>query len=1114
MSAERETARSLEEALRDALESFFLADRGTLQAETYQTIFIGKGARKGREIADDLTKRVSADELAQYLYFSVGGADGSEAAWILENTPIAYAVMVDYSQAACDLARVKSQSISASLGKSFKTICGDATQRLGEALAFSRDWRTRGCVSGIVVSAQSVLHELPFRSPGFKMSTYFGQIFAGWANAFLYCREPCQPQNWPSPVQMKLRDLSGGTLAGVARLIKSQLSGFAGSITEVPDDYVEMDAALALETLFKVLYFLDSDFEYEMGERLTSFEPEVVRNQLQMYLGPNSVRVDYIMSDHFEREYRRLVVGVRDPATGQELGMPNSFVRIVGERKDHPVTKDVRKIRDTTNLGFTIDAGMFHGRVDELRRIREWLSQSPPRAWLIRGLAGQGKSEVARRYAIDAVASVSTDVIGVSLYHSSGVDDVIERIAAPIFGAIPQPTQERVRRILEFCRSKELLLIVDGLEREQDTRDGPPGAGSVARGPLQDLLYGLMGPESKARLLLTSQLDVVGIDPLGRLRTEMLLPLSPTDGINLLRVPGGKEADELLKSVSVALEGHPLSLTAAQRIIRAFGAEDLLGLVAKVSGDAKVRRILRRYRDSLSREALTLVRVVSACAGSISDATMQMVLTTGLTAPLNKASFDSAKKECEGVLWNDERGRLDVHPIVRAVFQEEWLESQQKQARRVHKKLAELFERHANEALKRPNPTSAELEPVLGAMHHRLSRGEVLAASLMFWRMMKAGGNFHIVHTLGVWSFLRDAGLLFLRDRDPDQLARDLGPSGACPLLSNISAAELALAHPENALVWAGRARDIAAMAASKTKPKDVATRTSLWSLAQNAGQICINAYGWLGLLGDAETEADRGVTFAEKSRAKPAVTTLGSVPEVLVAWRAALWAASYAYSARGRLKLWKGLYTSALVDMEHAVNVFADVSQELKMESLVAWQGMDHVECLLLLDRDKNRRRALEVHTKNLKWCEERNRRDRTLRLVIERAMLERLDGRDGKAFDLLSSVRDQFAVVEDVELRIHLHLELARCHLTFGGREQATAAARVALDFATRKGHVLAMADALALAAEAEPQVEARRNDIRDLSEIVDGRGYGRRKSDLEMLRAGRRPVLEIGV
>jgi hypothetical protein len=204
-------------------------------------------------------------------------------------------------------------------------------QKLGELLQKLNEWKEAGDINGIVVSAQSVLHELPYRSPGFNANVFLGQLFKGWDNVFFCCREPCGPQGWPKLVQLKLKDVSGDTLAAMARHVKAHLS-FAGDVHSVANDFVQMPSDLALETLFKVLY-LDSTFSYEIEERLTAFDPESVSRILERYLGPNSVQIEYTVSGHFKQEYQRVVDLVIDAETHRSLRMPNSFAWITAARQ-------------------------------------------------------------------------------------------------------------------------------------------------------------------------------------------------------------------------------------------------------------------------------------------------------------------------------------------------------------------------------------------------------------------------------------------------------------------------------------------------------------------------------------------------------------------------------------------------------------------------------------------------------------------------------------------------------------------------------------------------------------------------------------------------------------
>src|SRR6267378_272951 len=75
--------------------------------EEYQQNFSDEGSRKAQYIVDDLNYHESEGNLriAELGYLSIGGADGSEIAWILNETAIPKGVIVEISENGAQRAR-------------------------------------------------------------------------------------------------------------------------------------------------------------------------------------------------------------------------------------------------------------------------------------------------------------------------------------------------------------------------------------------------------------------------------------------------------------------------------------------------------------------------------------------------------------------------------------------------------------------------------------------------------------------------------------------------------------------------------------------------------------------------------------------------------------------------------------------------------------------------------------------------------------------------------------------------------------------------------------------------------------------------------------------------
>ena len=262
-------------------------------------------------------------------YVSIGGGDGFEVAFAMHNKNIRYGLIVEPSDYGTEEARRRKQALKAK-GKELIVLQGDAMQRLGDCSKKLREWKQRGYIDGVILSIQAVLHELPSRSLQYDPNVLLARIFEPFDLRMFYCREPASPRGWPSIVHVRLEKIPGHVLFGIAKQVRDVL-GFSGKVENLTDGYVQMPADLAVETLFKVLYFNDINrHRYEMEECLTAFDPEKFSRILNNYLKPQeNLEVQRMVTDTFRSLYKQYGVHARSE-TGEEFGIPKPFVTITG----------------------------------------------------------------------------------------------------------------------------------------------------------------------------------------------------------------------------------------------------------------------------------------------------------------------------------------------------------------------------------------------------------------------------------------------------------------------------------------------------------------------------------------------------------------------------------------------------------------------------------------------------------------------------------------------------------------------------------------------------------------------------------------------------------------
>jgi hypothetical protein len=303
------------------------------EADTdYHESFAVEGGRKAQYIIDDLRYREARGQLRtnEMGYLCIGGADGSEVEQVLTDTGIAKAVMIEYGDVAVHWAAPRIERL-ATRGKQFVVLHGDATARLDTALQTLEAWCTSGEISGLVCSAQAVLHELPTRSPGFDLPIFLGKLFRhpDWQTCAFYSREPCTPAGWPQHVRIRVAHLNGADLARAAQYVRDRLR-MVGIPEVLASDWVGLPAMLAVETLHKLIRGSSiRRIGYELGEQLTGFDPLAVKDHLEHYLEEMRVTVDQVTTSGFKKaleDYDVQYVGHNSEC----LPVPKTHSEIIG----------------------------------------------------------------------------------------------------------------------------------------------------------------------------------------------------------------------------------------------------------------------------------------------------------------------------------------------------------------------------------------------------------------------------------------------------------------------------------------------------------------------------------------------------------------------------------------------------------------------------------------------------------------------------------------------------------------------------------------------------------------------------------------------------------------
>lgn len=278
--------------------------------DEYQQIFEGQGKRE--YIINYLAGL--ADEgmdLARYCYLAVGAADGSEPAEVLKRTPVNVAAMIEISDAGAQMARENAARLPD--GKQLNVMQGDVMDRIADVGNWIK--QEHPDVSGVILSLQAVLHELPNRCRSFDFDEFLAKAFSPFENCVFLAGEPVQPSNWPQRVEISIENVSSEKLAKAAEYVSNHLRFDDVRITAMHGGWVQMESTLAVEVLHKLVRSrTQAEFVYEIGERLTQFSSGEIMAAIGKHLQSDSVQYKERTSDGFLKAYREAGVRVRDTA--------------------------------------------------------------------------------------------------------------------------------------------------------------------------------------------------------------------------------------------------------------------------------------------------------------------------------------------------------------------------------------------------------------------------------------------------------------------------------------------------------------------------------------------------------------------------------------------------------------------------------------------------------------------------------------------------------------------------------------------------------------------------------------------------------------------------------
>ena len=415
----------------------------------------------------------------------------------------------------------------------------------------------------------------------------------------------------------------------------------------------------------------------------------------------------------------------------------------------------------------------FTGRVRERQMLSEWFTSDQRPVLALVAMGGMGKSALAwawlMRDVLDLPLSGLTDdsstaleplrlseserpagVLWWSFYEAdANFDAFLDRALTYASDGGLDPTAipsayEKVRELVGLLQERQLLIVLDGFERELRAyaslsaayqADGVTGAGQEDYRACTDVhaanfLRWSAALALRSRILLTSRLLPSELDDLAGCRHEDLTALEPDDAVTFFHAQGVQGTRAEIEAACEPCGYHPLTL----RLLTGMIANDpvLPGDVAAIANYDLVDDLVPRERHimSLAYEALEprLRLLLSRLAAFRAPVRYEVVAMLSPFETRKELGLAFSQLVERGLIFFDaERWRYDLHPIVRAFAYDRLDDKEQ-----IHGRLREYFSAALDRDVGQVQ-SMEDLAPIIELYHHTLGAGQYDEAAELFY---------------------------------------------------------------------------------------------------------------------------------------------------------------------------------------------------------------------------------------------------------------------------------------------------------------------------------------------------------------------------------------------
>ncbi|MEE8525734.1 MAG: TIR domain-containing protein [Thermoanaerobaculia bacterium] len=532
----------------------------------------------------------------------------------------------------------------------------------------------------------------------------------------------------------------------------------------------------------------------------------------------------------------------------------------------------------------------------QFARLCDWWRSGAGGVCALVGIGGAGKTAIADRFvrslpgvladpdvAVDESLRPPRGLFVFSFYDAPNPDAFFAELAAWLDDAAEGATVSYERTVRRLEREEGVLLVLDGLEKVQDTGERTGWFGRLLDNRLRDLvLRAAEGLLPGVRLLITSRFQL--FDPLAerspRFWQIAVEELTPEASVALLRQRGVRGPDHRLVAMARDQGFHALSVDLAGGYVARFLDGDPARLepepVVPTAGagvdprvaalrqqERRFARLAERYAEALRAgdpAALALLQRVCLFRLGVGTATLASIFTgegKGAVAGAELARLDETGLRAKlalltemKLLERDDNERYSVHPAVRDGFV---------------KTLDEQTSRQGHEAAReglsvalgdRPgaNPSDpATLDLLEEIVHHTLAAGHVEEA----WDVYESriGGYENLGWRLGAYERGERICRAFAGGRPPED----------APLPEGLSEARKAIFVNE----WALYLKDLGRLDAAARcyeRSREASLQREHWTHASANNQNLTEVLVLAGRLTAASESAEEALRLAERA--------------------------------------------------------------------------------------------------------------------------------------------------------------------------------------------------------------------------------------------------------